>query len=397
MGAGDGIILGRAGQATVFSTPAMINLMEHAARKALAAYLLEDEESVGSVVEVTHLAATPLGVEVRAVAEVTAIDGRAVDFVVTAYDPNQQIGKGTHRRMVIDIEKFAARVAPGEAGGIGVVAPGSGIEPDHGPLPEFRALGVELDGALAIVTNRRPAALNALHPDTVTDFEHLTAWLAGHADEVRVVILTGEGKSFCAGSDIRAVAAMSTAEASDFSLRQGLMGHRLNELPQPFIAAINGYAFGGGCTLAAHCDFRIAASSATFSMPEIKLGWPGGWGMTPLFRLLGMARMIDLCLTARTIKARDAERWGLVNTVVPGGRLMDEARKLANDLLAMSSLALRENKWLMYQLADAAGREHYREENAAYIRCLNTPDAQEGIAAFLQKRPPQWPSRGQNI
>ncbi len=372
----------------------MINLMEHAARKVLAPYLLDAEESVGSVVDVTHLAATPLGVEVRAVAEVTAIDGRAVDFVVTAYDPGQQIGRGTHRRMVIDIEKFAARVAVGEAtDSVGSVAPGSTIEPDHGPLPEFGVLTVDLEGPLAVVTNRRPKALNALHPDTVTDFERLTAWLAGHADEIRVVILTGEGKSFCAGSDIRAVSGMTEAEASDFSLRQGLMGNRFNELPQPFIAAINGYAFGGGCTLAAHCDFRLAASDATFSMPEIKLGWPGGWGMSPLFRLLGMARAMDLCLTGRTIKARQAEQWGLVNAVVPGARLMAEARKLADDLLAMPPLGLRENKWLMYHLAESAGRESYREENAAYIRCLKTADAREGIDAFLGKRAAKWTGR----
>ncbi len=382
-----GIALGRSGAATVYSTPSMINLMEHAAKKLLAGYLRENEESVGTSVEVEHLAPTPLGVDVRAVADVISVADRTIDFEVTAFDPEQQIGKGRHRRAVVDVNRFAERLPkPESPSPVGAVAPWSDLDPDRGALPRFANLDVRLEGAVATAIINRPAALNALDPATVDDLEALVRWLAGHADEIYTVILTGTGRSFCAGSDIRAVASMSVGEASDFSLRQGRLGNRLSEIPQPVIAAINGYAYGGGCVLAAHCDLRIASLQATFSMPEIKLGWPGGWGMDPLLRHIGPGRMMDLCLTGRVIDAREAETWGLVNKSVPAGRLTTEARQMADQLLALPPLALRENKWLVHRLAGPAARHSYHTENEAYIRCLETADARERIDAFLEKR-----------
>ncbi|MGF1484353.1 MAG: enoyl-CoA hydratase-related protein [Opitutales bacterium] len=405
------ITLGRRDQATVFSTPSMIHLMEQAARKLLAPHLDAQEESVGVDVNIAHLAATPIGGPVRATAELIGLNRRAAEFAVSAYDAKQQIGQGSHTRAVVDIERFTQHLydeaAPAKSERdpaisansdaptkttepVGKVAPGSDLQPRSGPLPTLKNLQLRAEGPIGILVNHRPHALNALHPDTLEDFDKLLPWLADQAGSLRVLIVTGAGKSFCAGSDLHAVQAMSLAQASDFGQRQGRLANHLAALPQPVIAAINGYAFGGGCTLAAACDFRLASTTATFSMPEIKLGWPGGWGMSQLYRYLGHARMTELCLTGQTINARTASEWGLLHRVVPAGRLLGEARRLAAELAAQPPLALRENKWLMHHLAGVDARESFLAEDAAYLRCLNTSDAREGLAAFLEKRPPNF-------
>lgn len=393
------------GSVPVFSTPAMIDLMEHAARELLDAHLENGEETVGVDVNIAHLAATPIGGEVRAVAELIALDKRTAEFAVSAFDAHKQIGQGSHTRAVINLDKFAAHVSAASdvpkpmsngtspTATVGLVAPWSDLEPDTGPLPELKNLSFTTEGKLGLITLERPRARNALDPQTIASFERLVPWLAGHAESIHAVILTGSGAGFCAGSDIKAVSQMSPEAASAFSLRQGRLGNAFAEIPQPVIAAINGYSFGGGCVLAACCDFRLASTAATFSMPEVKLGWPGGWGMSQLVRHIGQANAMELCLTGKSIPARTALEWGLLHKVVPGARLMSEARQLARELLAQPPLALRENKWLMHYLAGPFARETYPQEDAAYIRCLRSADAREGIEAFLQKRPPMFTGR----
>ncbi|MEX0741351.1 MAG: enoyl-CoA hydratase-related protein, partial [Phycisphaeraceae bacterium] len=243
--------------AVVFSTPNMINLMEHAAREALHPFLEANEESVGMTVDIAHTAATPLGADVQAVATVTAVKGKVVDFDIEAFDGAEPIGKGTHRRAIIRVDKFRERLTDKTAAlPTGVVWP-MNLRPDTGSLPTFPTLAVQLDGAVATVTLNRPGKLNAVDRQMTGDMEKLFAWLAGHP-QVRVVIMTGAGRAFCAGDDVKEVGTLDLQEAELLSLRQARMYLAIEQLPQVFIAAVNGQAFGGGCVAAYSCDMRLA-------------------------------------------------------------------------------------------------------------------------------------------
>ncbi|WP_373650926.1 thioesterase, FlK family [Schlesneria sp. DSM 10557] len=375
--------------AMVFSTPAMIDLMEHAAREALLPFLEDGEESVGATVSVEHLAATPINSVVRAEAKVTAIDGRLIDFELAAFDTQDQIGRGTHRRAVIRTEKFAARLEDKASqmreGSVLPVSP----QPNHSDLPPLKTLRVERAGAIATVWLNRPAKLNAVDRQMTADLEELNAWLAGHPD-VRVVIVTGSGEAFCAGDDVTEVGTLDLAEATRLSHRQASLYLAWEKLPQVFIAAINGVAFGGGCVLAYSCDFRIAAHSSRFSMPEIKLGWPPGYGIAQLTALVGKARALELCLTGKQITSQQASQYGLVHELVPQTRLLSSAGELAQQFLAQPAAALRLTKQLIHADEGTQAKQAYLADTAAYIQCLGLPDAQEGIAAFNEKRKPRF-------
>jgi enoyl-CoA hydratase len=376
----------RLGEVEVFSTPAMINLMEHAARAVLEPFLEAGEESVGVNVSAQHMSATPLGGEVRAVAIVTGIDERTIDFEISAHDGTQQIGKGLHRRAVISLEKFAQRLAPSTGNSMGSTA-------YTGPLPTFETLSVHINEQIAFVTLNRPDKLNTITRRMTGELEVLSAWLAAHGDEARVVILTGAGRAFCAGDDVNEVGQLPIEEAEALSLRQGRLFVGFEQLPQPIIAAVNGYALGGGCVMAYLCDFRIASRAAQFGMPEIALGWPPGWGVSQLIALVGKARALELCLTAKSISAQQALEWGLVHQVVSANQLSDAALTLARQLLAQPPIALRETKQLIHADEGAWPKQTHVQDTAAYIRCLKTADAREGIAAFKEKRPPRFEGR----
>ena len=187
VGGSDVIYLGesQANSAIVFSTPSMINLMEHAARRALLPFLDPHEESVGVTVSVEHLASTPLHALVRAEAKVTKVDGRVIDFEITAFDEREQIGRGTHRRAVILTERFAARLNEKTRtmnGGLVVPFPQT---PNPAELPPLKTLVVERDAALVTVTLNRPAKLNAVDRQMTADWEQVNCWLAGHP-EIRI-------------------------------------------------------------------------------------------------------------------------------------------------------------------------------------------------------------------
>lgn len=378
---------GADGGAVVFCTPAMIDLMEHAARKALEPFLEDGEESVGSLVNVEHLAATPIGSQVRGVAKVTAIEGRLIDFEIQAHDAVELIGRGTHRRAVVRTNKLAARVKekavkmPANQGAI----PPMSIGPDSGELPRLKTLSMEIRGPLAILTLNRPDQLNAVDVRMTGDFEKALAWLGGH-EEVRVVIITGAGRAFCAGDDVKEVGTLSLEQAELLSLRQARMYLAMERLPQIFIAAVNGSALGAGCVLAYSCDLRIAATIAEFGMPEILLGWAPGYGVAQLTALVGKGRALELCLTGKRIAARQALEIGLIHDVVPGNRLMSAAANMAQELLATPPIALRETKRLIHADEGPGPKSTHLADTAAYIRCLNTADAREGIEAFKDKR-----------
>jgi len=375
------IALGPAPGVSVLSTPSMIRLMEHAARKAVEPYLEEGEETVGAELSVRHLAATPLGQMVRAVARLTAIEGRALTFELEAFSETQKIGEGTHKRVAVLLSRLREKIASAEA-------------PKPTPREEFdpakyTTISFRSEGGIGRLTLNRQASLNAVNVRMVEEIEDLQARLADD-QETRVLIITGAGRAFCAGDDIKELATLNEHEAELLSLRQARMYHRFHELGQPVIAAINGPAVGAGCVCAAFCDVRIAAYTATFGMPEIKLGWSPGYGNAQIMALIGPGRAMELLLTGEMIGAQEAHRIGLVERIVPQNALMKTAEDLARKMLDMPPVALREVKRLLHQDAALNPRESYVNDTASYMRCFRTGDAREGIKAFIEKRKPVW-------
>jgi enoyl-CoA hydratase len=296
------ITLGGVPQATVFSTPSMIMLMEQSAREALRPFLEEGEESVGVEVQVEHTGAAVLGSTVRCVAKVVEIDGRRVGFEVRAYVDDREIGRGVHRRAVIQLNKLVANVIELQKEQQRVMS----LKSDNGELGALETVAVKVANRIANVTLNRPRAANAINVQMTGELERIVAWLAGHPHEVRVAVISGAGEAFCAGDDVKEIAGMSLEAARTLSLRQANLFLALEQLPQPVIAAVNGPAFGAGCVAAYSCDWRLASHAARFAMPEIKLGWPPGYGIAQLTALVGKARALEMCLSGEAIAAARA-------------------------------------------------------------------------------------------
>ncbi len=380
------ITLGGVPQATVFSTPSMIMLMEQSAREALRPFLEEGEESVGVEVQVEHTGAAVLGSTVRGVAKVVEIDGRRVGFEVRAYVGDREIGRGAHRRAVIQLNKLIVNVIELQKEEHRVKS----LKPDNGELGVLETVAVKVTNRIATVTLNRPRAANAINVQMTGELERIVAWLAGHPHEVRVAVISGAGDAFCAGDDVKEVAGMSLEAARTLSLRQANLFLALEQLPQPVIAAVNGPAFGAGCVAAFSCDWRIAAHAARFAMPEIKLGWPPGYGIAQLTALVGKARALEMCLSGEAITAAKALEWGLVNEVVSGTMLMKSAQQLTERLLLLPAEALRQTKRLVHLDEGQLPKVTHRADTEAYLRCLELPDAREGISAFVEKRPARF-------
>ncbi len=222
------------------------------------------------------------------------------------------------------------------------------------------------------------------------ELQRVVAWLAGHPQEVRVALITGAGNAFCAGDDVKEVAGLSPEAARTLSLRQANLFLALEQLPQPVIAAVNGPAFGAGCVAAYSCDWRLASHAARFAMPEIKLGWPPGYGIAQLTALVGKARALQMCLTGKAVTAAEAFQWGLVNELVPATKLMQSAEQVAARLLTLPAEALRQTKRLIHLDEGQLPKVAHRSDTEAYLHCLALPDAREGIAAFIEKRPARF-------
>ena len=243
-----------------------------------------------------------------------------------------------------------------------------------------------VDG-VAVVTMNRPEALNAFNTAELRAF--VAAFTALHDDRtIRAIILTGAGeKSFAAGADIKEMAAKSRAEGHEF----GRMGHAaanaIENAPAPVIAAVNGYAFGGGCELALACDFRLASENAQFAQPEVSLGIPPGWGATQrLPRVVGPGMAAELIFTGRRIKADEALRIGLVNAVLPLAELMPKALELAGMIAANSPAAVRTAKAAMHLAFDGNVRRGLDAERDLFGEAFAGADQREGMAAFVEKR-----------
>ncbi|MFZ9091569.1 MAG: thioesterase, FlK family, partial [Planctomycetaceae bacterium] len=379
------ITLGGDARATVFSTPNMILLMERAAREALRPFLDAGEESVGIDVNIRHLAGAGYGAHVRGVAVVREIDGRRIGFDVECWCGDRLLGQGTHWRAVVSVEKLVQNIAR-----LNQNQHAGNLNPAPGTLPEFQTLKVRISQQIATVTLSRPASLNAVNVRMTSELEQLVAWLAAHPQEVRVVLLTGEGAAFCAGDDVIELPSLDTETARQLSLRQASVYLAFERLPQPVIALVNGDAFGAGCVAACAADLRIAAHNAKLGMPEICLGWPPGYGLAQLTALVGKSRALELCLTGQPISARTALEWGLVGEVVSGSRLTTRGHEIAARLLQMPAEALRETKRLIHLDEGTQPKVAHHADTEAYIRCLQLPDAGEGLRAFAEKRPPRF-------
>jgi enoyl-CoA hydratase len=380
------IVLGGDARATVFSTPNMILLMERAAREALRPVLEEGEESVGVEVNVQHLGGAGIGATVRGVARVKAVDGRRVQFDIEAWAGDRLIGSGTHTRSVVQVSRLIENLAK-LSGEEHVVM---NLATNSGSLPPLSTVTVAVSNRIATVTLNRPKSLNAVDVQMTGDLESVVAWLAGHPHDVRIVILTGAGTAFSAGDDVKELSALSLDISRTLSLRQAQLYLAFERLPQPVIAAVNGDAFGAGCVAACAADLRIASHAARFAMPEIRLGWPPGYGIAQLTALIGKSRALELCLTGNSITAPTALEWGLVNEVVSGITLMKATRQLAERMLEMPAAAMRETKRLVHLDEGSQPKVAHRADTEAYLRCLELPDAKEGLAAFAQKRKPKF-------
>jgi enoyl-CoA hydratase len=258
----------------------------------------------------------------------------------------------------------------------------------------FETILVEPRDAVTLVTLNRPKALNALNSQVLEEL--ITAFATFDADAgQRCLVLTGAGeKAFAAGADIAEMAAKPAPDfyAGDFFSRW--TSHLVKATRKPWIAAVHGFALGGGCELAMMADILIAADTAKFGQPEIKLGvGPGMGGSQRLTRAIGKAKAMDMCLTGRMMDAAEAERSGLVARVVPAASLLDEARKTANEIAAMPPLAAIANKEMVNAAFETTLEQGLLLERRIFQVLTATADKTEGMAAFLEKRPGAWTGR----
>jgi enoyl-CoA hydratase len=259
---------------------------------------------------------------------------------------------------------------------------------------EYKTLLLAKENGTAIISINRPKNLNTLNTEVYAELYSVFSTVEDDP-EVRVVILTGEGdRAFVAGVDILEMKDQSTVEIERFIKIARRAGDRIYNLSKPVIAAINGYAFGGGNELALACDLRIASENARFGQQEINLGIvPGGGAMQKLPRLVGMAKAKEIVLTGEVFDAQTALQIGMINRVVPADKLMAEAKLLAQKLLSKSSLPLAYAKKSMNSGVDMSLSSGMDMDECYFARCFATYDQKEGMKAFVEKRKPEFKNR----
>jgi len=256
---------------------------------------------------------------------------------------------------------------------------------------EFKNIIVEIKDKVGIVKINRPDALNALNTETLGELRKAMHSLAFENDTVKVIVLTGEGKAFVAGADISEMKDMSGFEAREFSLLGQKVFNFIATQEKPVIAAVNGFALGGGCELALACDIRVASDKAKLGQPEVNLGViPGFAGTQRLSRLAGVAKAKELIFTGDMIDAQTAHSIGLINQVVPADQLMTTCMDLANKIASKGPAAVKLAKTVINKgiQADLSTGSSYEAE--AFGLCFSTGEPKEGMTAFLEKRKPNW-------
>jgi enoyl-CoA hydratase len=258
---------------------------------------------------------------------------------------------------------------------------------------EFKNLAVVNEGNVAIVTINRPKAMNALNSETLKELDVAFDELSVD-DNVLCVILTGEGRAFVAGADISEMKSLNTMEGRKFSILGNKVFRKIESMEKPVIAAVNGFALGGGCEIAMSCDMRIASTKAKFGQPEVGLGIiPGFGGTQRLARHVGLGMAKQLIFTAGIIKADEALRIGLVNKVVEPEALMEEAKGLANTIAAQAPIAVKLAKVSLNKGMQCDIDSAIAYESEVFGECFATEDQTEGMSAFLEKRDKSFKNR----
>ena len=255
-------------------------------------------------------------------------------------------------------------------------------------MAEYETILVEQRGAVTLVTLNRPQALNALNSQVLADL--IAAFAAFDADDTQgCAVLTGSEKAFAAGADIKEMSGQGFAAMYGGNFFGGY--ERFTATRKPIIAAVAGYALGGGCELAMMCDFILAADTAKFGQPEIKLAVsPGMGGSQRLTRAVGKAKAMEMCLTGRMMDAAEAERAGLVSRIVPAADLVEDAVKTAATIAAMAPLAVKANKEMVNAAFETGLAMGVQFERRLFHGLFGTEDQKEGMAAFVDKRPGNW-------
>ena len=258
-------------------------------------------------------------------------------------------------------------------------------------MADYDTILVERRDAVTLVTLNRPQALNALNSQVLADL--LAAFAAFDADPSQgCAVLTGSAKAFAAGADIKEMSAQGFADMYGGNFFGGY--ETLTATRKPVIAAVAGYALGGGCELAMMCDFILAADTARFGQPEVKLAvTPGMGGSQRLARAVGKAKAMEMCLTGRMMDATEAERAGLVSRIVPADDLVEEAVKTAAAIAGMAPLAVIANKEMVNAAFETTLAQGVQFERRLFHGLFGTADQKEGMAAFVEKRPGNWTGR----
>lgn len=245
---------------------------------------------------------------------------------------------------------------------------------------------IEKKSYVGILSLNRPDALNALSQQVLLDLKEGMSRL-NNDEDVYVIIITGKGRAFAAGADISKMTTMNVYDGKKFSEMGSRICLRIENSEKPVIAAVNGYALGGGMEIALACDIRIAAENAKFGLPEVSLGIIPGFGGTQRTpRTAGVAQAMELILTADTIDAKKAKELGMVNRIVPSDRLMDEALQLAQKIARMPQIAVRAAKQSVRRGLQADIATAITYESLAFSTCFDTEDQKDAMSAFLEKR-----------
>lgn len=255
-------------------------------------------------------------------------------------------------------------------------------------------LTVEFKGSTAVVTVNRPDKLNALNAQTMAELKEVFTDLNGK-EEVSVVVLTGSGeKAFVAGADIKELNQLEMISGKEFAERGQAVFNTIENLSKPVIAAVNGYALGGGCELALSCHIRLASENAKFGQPEVNLGIIPGYGGTQrLTRLINSGRAMEYILTGDMIDSAEALRIGLVNKVYPQNELLPKALEMAEKISSKAGNAVRLAVKAVNMADEVSEREGQNYEATLFALCCGTEDFKEGTSAFLEKRKPEFKNK----
>ncbi len=255
----------------------------------------------------------------------------------------------------------------------------------------YNSILFEIVDNIAIITINRPTSLNALNTEVLNEIFQVVASVAAN-EEIRVLILTGSGeKAFVAGADITELAGLNSLQAKSFAANGHKTMAAIQNLAIPVIAAVNGFALGGGLELALSCDFIYASENAKFGLPEITLGLiPGFGGTQRLSRIIGKNRAKEMIFTGKMISAAEAAQLGIVNRVIPPQELMNEAQKTAGGITSRGKVSLNMAKQTINQGLDVDLATGCKMEIDAFALCVASEDAQEGTRAFLEKRKPDF-------